>query len=1069
MQYSATELIDRIQHIYKSCDQTEQEVLMQILKELADTGTSPTYEQVWLADYKEIPVDIDTFLNSDTYLGKTNRQGQAVYPFWRRALHDIFDAGNKYWEIIFSGATRIGKTSTAISGSSYMLYRLMCLRDPQKFFGTKEISKFSIMFFNITKGLAKGVAFREFNDTLKASPWFCQHGTFSNSELDFYYIPEGNKIVIDYGSDAAHGLGIQAFCVVMDECNFSQAGVKDVKKAKAKMKSTYNTLAARVKGTFKHGGQVFGKIFAVSSKRSDSDFMEEYVKDQLDAGAGDHMYISDAPQWEVKPKETFSSETFTIAVGGRHQKSFVVPDNQAFPEAIADLESQGYRILHPPMDMKSDFLADFSVALRDLAGIAVLGSMSYFTQEMLTKCIKTDRRNPFYSDILQTGVKDNITLEEYFHLDEVLPIFKRLPIYIHLDLSLVSDRTGISGGAIVGRKDIISPDGKKISEPIYAQMFAVAVEAPRDDKISYSKIVSFICWLRKSGFNIDRISRDQFQSEYVAQELESKGFTVDKISLDRTPDGYGALHTVILEERFEMLDSKLLQDELVHLQRDMVTGRCDHPIGGCFTDDTMIALVDGRNVSIKDLMLEQEYKTNWVYTVNETTHRIEPKPIKRVFQSKITKQLVKVTLDNGEVITCTPNHRFMLRDGSYREIQNCNVGDSLMPLYTKYPSTGVMKPYRMYYEPFEGKWHFEHRQFCPNMIRKKGYVVHHQNYVKSDNTPTNLLCVTTGQHTQIHNNRSKDYAQVSSAIHNWHSKMKGTPEYERRKDACRQGVFNHYKSLDPNYMPLKDKQAKRIQAIEQTFGVEWDKLTLNERNSYGNKYTRMCDPTIQERISTKVSEHHKQGRYHKVQEVISQKRWITNGVESLYIDKTAPIPNGYYPGRKIAWSDEARSRNKARWQNMTPEERAVRTAKCASVKGKVWINNGVECKYHPKNQPLPDGYVLGRLKHKKSTPEYKNHKIVSIEYISAPHRVYDLEIYDNHNFALAAGVFVHNSKDLSDATAGWLWNAVLHNQGVSIPTQSKVNAILAVNGPKTSPTSALPGLFGNKYRTFGKK
>lgn len=228
MQYSATELIDRIQHIYKSCDQTEQEVLMQILKELADTGTSPTYEQVWLADYKEIPVDIDTFLNSDTYLGKTNRQGQAVYPFWRRALHDIFDAGNKYWEIIFSGATRIGKTSTAISGSSYMLYRLMCLRDPQKFFGTKEISKFSIMFFNITKGLAKGVAFREFNDTLKASPWFCQHGTFSNSELDFYYIPEGNKIIIDYGSDAAHGLGIQAFCLVGDTKILTDTGTQTI-------------------------------------------------------------------------------------------------------------------------------------------------------------------------------------------------------------------------------------------------------------------------------------------------------------------------------------------------------------------------------------------------------------------------------------------------------------------------------------------------------------------------------------------------------------------------------------------------------------------------------------------------------------------------------------------------------------------------------------------------------------------------------------------------------------------------------------------------------------------------
>lgn len=176
MNYSATELIDRIRNIYNSCDPAEQEVLMQILRELADTGTSPTYEQVWLSDYIEIPVDIDTFLNADAFLGKTNRNGEAVFPFWRKELHSVFGAGNKFSEWILTGATRIGKTSTAITATAYMLYRLMCLRDPQKFFGKKDISKFSILFFNITKDLAKGVAFREFNDTLRCSPWFCLTG-----------------------------------------------------------------------------------------------------------------------------------------------------------------------------------------------------------------------------------------------------------------------------------------------------------------------------------------------------------------------------------------------------------------------------------------------------------------------------------------------------------------------------------------------------------------------------------------------------------------------------------------------------------------------------------------------------------------------------------------------------------------------------------------------------------------------------------------------------------------------------------------------------------------------------
>lgn len=166
----------RIAQIYRSCNPQEQSYLKTILEELRDNGDSPTYRNIWLSDYKEIPVDIDTFIEDDLYLGTTNRNGAAVYPYWRTVLSDIFHAGNTYEECFFTGATRIGKSSTAITATIYMLYRLMCLRDPQRYFNKKDVSKFSILFFNITKDLARGVGFREFNDTLKASPWFCLRG-----------------------------------------------------------------------------------------------------------------------------------------------------------------------------------------------------------------------------------------------------------------------------------------------------------------------------------------------------------------------------------------------------------------------------------------------------------------------------------------------------------------------------------------------------------------------------------------------------------------------------------------------------------------------------------------------------------------------------------------------------------------------------------------------------------------------------------------------------------------------------------------------------------------------------
>lgn len=573
------DLINRIQNIYSSCAPKEQEYLLQILQELADTGESPTYQDVWLADYKEIPVSIDTFLDDDLYLGKVTRNGQAIYPYWRKVLREIFYAGNTFEECFFTGATRIGKSSTAITATAYMLYRLMCLRDPQEYFGKKDVSKFSILFFNITKQLASSVGFREFNDTLKASPWFNNHGKFSNSEQNFYYVPEGDKISIDFGSDAAHGLGKQVFVGFCDEMNFSRAGVKDVNKAKAHMADLYNTISARVKGTFRMNGEVYGKIFAVSSKRSDSDFMEAYMQSQIDAGAGNHMYIADAPQWEVLPKSMFRDEAFYIAIGDKHKRGFVVPDNQTFPEALDDLRNQGYTLMRPPIDMKPEFIADFDIALRDLAGISVPGTLSFITTATLQVCINEQRKNPFYSDILQIGTKDALTIEEFYHDNEIDPFWKTCPIYIHLDLSLTTDRTGISGVAITGRKDIQVED-RIVSEPMYTHIFTVAIEAPRGDKISYSKVKNFILWLRNKGYNIAGISRDQFQSEYLAQLLTEAGFTVDSRSLDRTPDGYIALRSILLEERLDMLHCQLLEDELIHLQRDSVSGKVDHPVGG---------------------------------------------------------------------------------------------------------------------------------------------------------------------------------------------------------------------------------------------------------------------------------------------------------------------------------------------------------------------------------------------------------------------------------------------------------------------------------------------------------
>ena len=141
-EYSAIyeDAVERIQKAYSSCSAAEQQQLIKILTEISDKGYSETLEKVWLADFISIPVSIDQFVCDDYYLGGVNRHGDAIYPYWRQFFRNIFENGNKYNEIILTGSTRVGKTSSTVVIMAYMLYRLMLYRNPHEYFQKKEIS-----------------------------------------------------------------------------------------------------------------------------------------------------------------------------------------------------------------------------------------------------------------------------------------------------------------------------------------------------------------------------------------------------------------------------------------------------------------------------------------------------------------------------------------------------------------------------------------------------------------------------------------------------------------------------------------------------------------------------------------------------------------------------------------------------------------------------------------------------------------------------------------------------------------------------------------------------------------
>ena len=569
------DIIARIKAIYSSCSPVEQNQFIKILEELGDNGYSQTLEQIYLVDFKEVPVSIDRFLTDPEYLGASNDCGNQIYPGWWDAYHTVFDSQKDIYEVLLSGATRIGKTSTAVSMMCYMTYLLMCYRNPQRYFGLKEVSRATIAFANLTKDLATSVAYREYHDTLIKSPWFMRHGTKNNSSTKPIFIPEGNQIEIVAASDAAHLLGMQLWACIMDEVNFARAGIKDISKSKTHMKHMYDTANARITGTFKLGGKIYGKMFTCSSKNTDNDYLSEHIEKQLDAG-NTHMYLFDKPQWEVLPAYRFGTEKFHITVGDRYKRGFVIPDENDDPAHLAEYEAEGYQVLEVPADYKPNFRADYDIALRDIAGISVIGSMGFITQEMITPNISEDRKNPFFMDYYEIGVQDNDTLERNFHPEVVAPELKRLPMNIHIDFAETSDHIGIAGVVRDGDKNILDPlTQKKITMPFFKQIFQVAIGAPRGDRMSFQKVINFIVWLKKNGFNIGIVSTDQYQSSYVRENLTQQGFTCEKVSVDKTEDPYIGLRNLLQDQRLELVKHDLQEIEMINLQR--VNGVINHP------------------------------------------------------------------------------------------------------------------------------------------------------------------------------------------------------------------------------------------------------------------------------------------------------------------------------------------------------------------------------------------------------------------------------------------------------------------------------------------------------------
>lgn len=405
-------------------------------------------------------------------------------------------------------------TEIAVLIAAYLLHRILCLKNPIEHFHLKSTEKIVFAFVNIKLALAEEIATTKFQNTIKLSPWFLAHGTLEGRTKKVWvpqkYINENGEeqeaIDIKIGSQSDDLIGLPIYYMFADEISFIRN--QDIEKQKEKANDILDTAIGGMKTRFVHNGKNPTLLCLASSKRSDKSFLEEHMKKKLESEK-ENVYISDGSVWEVKPEGTYSSETFKVALGNKFLQSMIVPEGEDEKLYI----SRGYKIIDVPIDFKADFIDDIDRALCDFAGISSSSITKYINGALLYDLINPNMSNPFENEILEigNGPDDDRQYYNFFNLGKIDPALKNKPLFIHLDMSVSGDKTGIAGVFIKGKKTSID-ELNQSNDLFFSLAFSVSIKAPKGRQISFEKNRNFIYWLKAQGFNIKGITTDSFQS-----------------------------------------------------------------------------------------------------------------------------------------------------------------------------------------------------------------------------------------------------------------------------------------------------------------------------------------------------------------------------------------------------------------------------------------------------------------------------------------------------------------------------------------------------------------------------
>ena len=508
--------------------------------------------------FNETPVDAKTFVESPDYLGQPSLSAiqydivEAMSQIYRKEdLEELLGAeeGARYFEkytkneIILQLGKGSGKDFVSTVACAYVVYKLLCLKDPARYFGKPSGDAIDIINVAINAQQAKNVFFKGFKSKIERSPWFA--GKY-NAKADSIEFDHSITVYSGHSERESHE-GLNLLMAVLDEISGFASEVGTGNEQGKTAENIYKAFRGTVDSRFPD----LGKVVLLSFPRYPGDFISqryESVIFEKETVEKTHNFIMNPDLPHDDP-----SNQFEISWDEDHIINYKIPKVLAFKRPTWEVNPT--RSIE---DFKMAFYTDLADAMMRFACMPTYSSDAFFKDKHKLEVCMT-LRNP---------------IDNFKRFDETFKPDQDKIYYVHADLAQKHDKCAVAIAHVDKWVNIqVIKDYEQVA-PLVVVDAVVYWEPRAEGPVNLSEVKQWIQNLRRQGFNLGMVSFDRWQSFDIQQELKQVGIRTDTVSVAKKH--YEDLAMMIYEERIAMPMIPLLLEEMSEL-KIMKGNRVDHP------------------------------------------------------------------------------------------------------------------------------------------------------------------------------------------------------------------------------------------------------------------------------------------------------------------------------------------------------------------------------------------------------------------------------------------------------------------------------------------------------------